>query len=103
MRGCSVIISDNSKLELSPMMCNVLVKNLPEDKLTKVLIESKNYLQTAGLICPDEERGRLTDALLRSGLIRVTKGGNMSAYFPGESHDGDYALRRYIRHVNIEL
>ncbi len=102
-RGCSVIISDNSKLELSPMMCNVLVKNLPEDKLTKVLIESKNYLQTAGLICPDEERGRLTDALLRSGLIRVTKGGNMSAYFPGESHDGDYALRRYIRHVNIEL
>lgn len=102
-RGCSVIISDNSKLELSPMMCNVLVKNLPEDKLTKVLIESKNYLQTAGLICPEEERGRLTDALLRSGLIRVTKGGNMSAYFPGESHDGDYALRRYIRHVNIEL
>ena len=102
-RGCSVIISDNSKLELSPMMCNVLVKNLPEDKLTKVLIESKNYLQTAGLICPDEERGRLTDALLRSGLIRVTKGGNMSAYFPSESHDGDYALRRYIRHVNIEL
>jgi hypothetical protein len=85
------------------MMCNVLVKNLPEDKLTQVLIESKNYLQTAGLICPDEERGRLTDALLRSGLIRVTKGGNMSAYFPGESHDGDYALRRYIRHVNIEL
>jgi hypothetical protein len=102
-RGCSVIISDNSRLELSPMMCNVLVKNLPEEKITPVLIESKNYLQTAGLICPDDERGHLTDILLRSGIIRVTKSGNMSAYFPGESHDGDYALSRYVRHVNIEI
>lgn len=101
-RGCSVIVSDNSRLELSPMMCNVLVKNLPEGKITPVLIESKNYLQTAGLICPDDERGHFTDILLRSGIIRVTKAGNMSAYFPGESHDGDYALSRYVRHVNIE-
>lgn len=103
MRGCSVLISDNSRLELSPMMCNVLVKNLPEDRLTQVLTESKNYLQTAGLICPTDERGRLTDTLLKSGLIRVTRAGNMSAYFPGESHDGDYALMRYVRHVNVEL
>ncbi len=102
-RGCSVIISADSKLELSPMMCNVLVKSLPEDKMTKVLTESKNYLQTAGLICPDDERGRLTDALLKSGLIRVTKAGNMSAYFPGESHDGEYALSRYVRRVNVEI
>ena len=102
-RGCSVIISADSKLELSPMMCNVLVKSLPEDKITKVLTESKNYLQTAGLICPDDERGRLTDALLKSGLIRVTKAGNMSAYFPGESHDGEYALSRYVRRVNVEI
>ncbi|MBR3532568.1 MAG: acyl-CoA reductase [Clostridiales bacterium] len=102
-RGCSVIISADSKLELSPMMCNVLVKSLPEDKMTKVLTESKNYLQTAGLICPDYERARLTDALLKSGLIRVTKAGNMSAYFPGESHDGEYALSRYVRRVNVEI
>ncbi len=85
------------------MMCNVLVKDLPEDKITEVLIESKNYLQTAGLICPEDERGHLTDILLRSGVVRVTKAGNMSASFPGESHDGDYALGRYVRRVNIEI
>ena len=102
-RGCSIIISDDGRLELSPMMCNVLVKDLPEDKITEVLIESKNYLQTAGLICPEDERGHLTDILLRSGVVRVTKAGNMSAYFPGESHDGDYALGRYVRRVNIEI
>lgn len=102
-KGCSVILSSVSDLELSPMMCNVLVKCLPEEEIVNVLIRSRNYLQTAGLICPEKDRSRLTDALLRSGLIRVTRASDMSAYFPGESHDGDYALRRYVRVVNIEL
>lgn len=102
-KGCSVILSSGSDLELSPMMCNVLVKCLPEEEIVNVLIRSRNHLQTAGLICPEKDRSRLTDALLRSGLIRVTRASDMSAYFPGESHDGDYALRRYVRVVNIEL
>ena len=101
-RGCSVILSDTSDLELSPMMCNVLVKNLPVSDLGDVLFESKNHLQTCGLICPPDEREELTDLFIRLGLTRVTRASDMSSYFPGESHDGDYALRRYVRVVNIE-
>ncbi len=102
-RGCSVIVKEDSALELSPMMCNVLFKCLEEDKIIEVLYDSKNYLQTSGLICPDKDREKLTNILLASGITRVTTPLNMSAYFPGESHDGDYALRRYMRVVNIEV
>ena len=101
-RGVSLILSKDSELELSPMMCNVLIKPLPRADISKVLYQSRYHLQTAGLICPKEDRAALTETFTRGGLIRVTKGADMSAYFPGECHDGEYALSRYMRIVNVE-
>lgn len=101
-KGMSLILQNDSKLELSPMMCNVLLKPLPLENISKVLYEGRYYLQTAGLICPSSEREKLTDLLIRCGLVRVTRGADMSTYFPGESHDGEYALDRYMRIVNIQ-
>ena len=101
-KGASLILKSDSKLELSPMMCNVLVKPLPRENISKVLYEGRCYLQTAGLICPPDSRKDLTDLLIRCGLIRVTSPSDMSAYFPGESHDGEYALDRYTRVINIQ-
>lgn len=102
-KGVSLIISSDSKLELSPMMCNVLIKPLPRESITKVLYGSRYHLQTAGLICPSNDREELTEIFIKGGLIRVTKAANMSAYFPGECHDGEYALNRYTRNINIEV
>lgn len=102
-KGCSVIISFDSDLELSPMMCNVLVKPLPRENIGKVLYEGRFHLQTAGLICPKEDREHLAELFTQCGLIRVTKAADMSAYFPGECHDGEYALNRYVRIVNVEV
>ena len=101
-RGVSLILASDSALELSPMMCNVLIKPLLRENISKILYESRYHLQTAGLICPEEDRAVLTEMFIRGGLVRVTKGADMSAYFPGECHDGEYALSRYMRIVNIE-
>ena len=101
-KGCSVILSSESSLELSPMMCNVLIKPLPRKDIAKVLYAHRYHLQTAGLICPPDARKELSELLIKCGLIRVTAGADMSAYFPGECHDGEYALSRYMRIVNIE-
>jgi len=101
-RSCSCIISENSELELSPMMCNVLVKPLPKKDIGKVLYKNRYHLQTAGLICPVEDRKDIAELFTQVGLIRVTKAEDMSAYFPGECHDGEYALNRYVRIVNVE-
>lgn len=101
-RSCSLILSEDSTLELSPMMCNVLIKPLPRENVGKVLYQSRYHLQTAGLICPKEDRNSLAELFTQTGIIRVTKPADMSAYFPGESHDGEYALNRYTRVVNVE-
>ncbi|MGN0596913.1 MAG: acyl-CoA reductase [Ruminiclostridium sp.] len=101
-RGCRLIIKD-SGLELSPMMCSVLVKKLPRRSIVSVLRQSKGCLQTAGLICAESERAELTETLFRSGVTRVTRAAHMSAYFCGEAHDGEYPLQRYTRIINTEL
>ncbi len=101
-RSCSVILSKDSTLELSPMMCNVLMKPLPRAHVGKVMYANRYYLQTAGLICPQGDREALSEMFLRCGLIRITKGADMSSYFPGECHDGEYALSRYMRVVNVQ-
>ena len=85
------------------MMCNVLVKRLPRKNIMRTLRNAKGFLQTAGLICDEADRAELTDLLLSAGVTRVTQAGNMSAYFFGESHDGEYPLSRYTRKINIEL
>ncbi len=101
-RGCSLTLCADRGLELSPLNGNVLVKCLPRRELLGVLRREKGHLQTAGLLCPEGEREELTDLLCRAGLTRVTRVGTMSATFPGENHDGEYSLRRYIRIVDIE-
>ena len=101
-RGCSVVFRPDQELELSPMEGNVMVKLLPEGELMAVLRRQRGRLQTAGLICASEKREKLAELLGRAGVTRVTRAGTMSAAFPGEAHDGEYPLRRYIRVVDVE-
>lgn len=101
-KGCSVVLRPDRELELSPMEGNVLVKLLPQQELLPTLCRQKGRLQTAGLLCAPEKREALTELLSRAGLTRVTRAGSMSAAFPGEAHDGEYPLRRYVRMVDVE-
>ena len=101
-RGCSLIVRPDRELELSPMEGNVFVKALPRNELFSALRRQKAYLQTAALLCPAAERAALTALLAQAGLTRICRAGHMSAAFPGEAHDGEYPLRRYIRIVDVE-
>lgn len=100
--NCSLTMCDDSALELSYMYGNCLVKRLPAKDIVGALRTSKGYLQTAGLICAKDRRERLSETLMRAGVNRIMRAGNMSAGFCGEAHDGEYPLRRYMRIVNIE-
>ena len=97
---CVLVPKQDSALELSDMFSSVLVKPLPQSDMVSVLRKSKGYLQTAGLVCEKQKRPGLTDKLIRCGLVRVLRAGEMSEAFCGEAHDGEYPLRRYIRMVN---
>ncbi len=102
-KHCSLTAASDSTLELSYMYGNCLVKRLPQREMLTHLRRAKGYLQTAGLIAAPAKRERLTELLIRSGVNRVMRAGNMSESFLGEAHDGEYALRRYTRTVNVAL
>ncbi|HBH94497.1 MAG TPA: acyl-CoA reductase [Ruminococcaceae bacterium] len=99
-KGCSIKVCGDSDLELSPMMCNVLIKKLPRKKIIPVLRKSKGYLQTAGLICSDSDKQDLCSVFFRCGVTKIVKPRDMSEMFLNEAHDGQYALSRYIKIVN---
>ena len=101
-RGCSVLLRPDRELELSPLEGNVLVKCLPRSKLLPTLRRQRGRLQTAGLLCAPRDREELTALLARAGVTRITRAGSLSAAFPGEGHDGEYPLRRYLRVVDVE-
>ena len=101
-RMCGLTVSEDSELVLSELFGRVNVKRLPRAQMMNVLRRKKGYLQTAGLICNDGDKAALTERLIRCGVNRVTSAGSMSAAFSGESHDGEYALRRYVRMANVE-
>lgn len=102
-KQCSLTIAADNSLELSYMYGNCIIKRLPEHEMMTHLRRAKGYLQTAGLICSPSRRARLTELLIRCGVNRVMRAGNMSDSFLGEAHDGQYALRRYTRIVNVSL
>ena len=90
------------ELELSPLHGNVLVKCLPQKALLPVLRRQKGRLQTAGLLCPAQDRPALTQLLVRAGVTRIASPGSMSRTLSGEGHDGEFPLRRYVRTVDIQ-
>ncbi len=99
---CSLTVCDDKNLELSDMFGNCLVKRLPQNEMFTTLRKKKGYLQTAGLICQPDKSYKLTDLLARSGIVRIMRAGDMSTVFSGEAHDGEYALRKYMRIINMQ-
>ena len=99
--GVSVTVCPDSELELSLLAGNCWVKPLPRRRIVHVLSPEKGRLQTAGLLCPPEERPALSALLARAGVVRVTWAGDMSRTLPGEAHDGLYPLQLYSRIVEF--
>jgi len=99
----ALLAYEDSLLETSIPYGNCRVKRLPRQNLINTLRPHKSHLQTAGLLCGEEDQEELTELLWKAGVIRVTQGKNMSETYNGAAHDGEYALRRYTRIVSQEF
>jgi len=103
-RGGNVaaIAYGDSELTVSYQYRTVWVKPLPREKIVRVLKPNKNHLQTAALLCGPESEAELTGALACAGVVRITRGDNMSFSYCGMPHDGEFPLARYTRIVSFE-
>lgn len=97
--GVSIIVKEDNKLELSFMFQNIWIKPLKKEDIIKVLKPNKNLLQTVSINKLIEGKKEISSLLAKAGATRITALGDNSRMLAGESHDGEYALRRYIRVV----
>jgi hypothetical protein len=99
---CSVTAYDDRTLAPSLMFRNCWVRPLPKEEIVSALKPYKNHLQTAALLCGESGREGIENALIKAGVVRVTDGKRMSQTYCGMPHDGEYALRRYMKRIVVE-
>lgn len=99
--GVSIIVKDDDKLELSYLFQNIWIKALKKEDIIRVLKPNKNLLQTVSININIKDKEEIIRNLSKAGATRITPLGDNSRMLPGESHDGEYALRRYIRIVEV--
>ncbi|MDR2670556.1 MAG: hypothetical protein LBC26_02390 [Oscillospiraceae bacterium] len=101
-RACLAACED-SALESAPGFGHAWVRRLPRGELLTALRLHKGHLQTAALLCADEERRALAELLFKAGAVRVTTGARMSRAYGAEApRDGEHALRRYMKVTTLE-
>lgn len=98
----SVVAYEDNILKLSILHGSCWVKRLKKQDIVNVLRPNKNHLQTAALLCTENERTVITERLFGAGVIRITDGENMSELYPGAAHDGEYPLRQYTKIASVE-
>ena len=99
--GVSIIVKDDNKLELSYLYQNIWIKALDKDDIVKTLKPNKNLLQTVSINKDIEDKEIVINNLIKAGVTRVVSLGDNSRMISGESHDGEYPLRRYSRIVEV--
>lgn len=100
--SCNVTVYDDQLLTPSYMHRNCWVRPLPRGRLLATLIQYKNHLQTAALVCDACDRNSLEALLAKTGLVRITSGARMSEGYCGLPHDGEFSLRRYMKIMSYE-
>ncbi|QES46921.1 hypothetical protein DEJ50_02720 [Streptomyces venezuelae] len=97
-----VMADTRSPLTASPLHRSVWVKPLPRKRMIATLRPMRRYLQTAGVAGGPADIAELSRTALAAGVTRVTPVGAMLNSYPGEPHDGVYALQRYSRRVAVQ-
>lgn len=98
--NCSITACTDSRLETSVMYRNIWAKPLRREEIW-YLRPYKGYLQTVALICAEQEHEELSQKLLRTGIVKISDGLDMSGYAFGEAHDGVFTLRSYTKVVSV--
>ena len=73
------------------------------DQIADLLAPYRAGLQTAVLAAPASRWPTAVDALARAGITQIAAAGSAAARFLGLPHEGEYALRRLVRLVGIDL
>ncbi|PIK14982.1 acyl-CoA reductase [Halobacteriovorax sp. JY17] len=97
-----IYTENNSDFKPSPLNRTIWIKPLKREDIIKTFVSHRDYLQTVGVSLSEKKIEFVRD-LLSAGVTRVRELGRMQESYSGEPHDGEYALRRFVKKVSIDL
>ena len=101
--GVSVTLAEDPKLQLSLMYGSCWVKPVNRERLVEILRKDRGKLQTARLVCLEEEEQEMVRILARAGVNRILTGREPDSEVYFDSHDGEYPLIRYSRIIAADI
>ena len=101
--GVSVTLAEDPKLQLSLMYGSCWVKPVNRERLVEILRKDRGKLQTARLVCLEEEEREMVRILARAGVNRILTGRELDSEVYFDSHDGEYPLIRYSRIIAADI
>lgn len=100
----TVIVHPHPPEELPLGYRTVVLVPLPDlERLPELLAPYRGMLQTAALAAPAEQWPAAADVLVRAGFTQVSAAGSAASRALGLPHEGEYALRRLVKLVGIDL
>lgn len=96
-----IILTDKPGPHSSPLFRTLLISPTTSELLVSTLQPFRRWLQTCALIARPNRYSDLAQTLLAAGVSRITAPGAMHSEYPGEPHDGVYALTQLTRRVSI--
>ncbi|AWM92075.1 long-chain-fatty-acyl-CoA reductase [Pseudomonas sp. 31-12] len=101
--GWRVIWDHNQTLAPSPLFRTLLLKPVPQHLIAETLLPWRTVLQSCALICSPAQTPGLIRTLVNAGVTRIAPCGSIHDGYPGEPHDGVYALSRFSRRLSVSL
>lgn len=101
-RSWRLLVDPEPGLRPSPLFRTLWIKPMTRDRIVGTLRPMRSYLQTVTLGCTRDEVAEIASLLIAAGADRVRQPGMAFSSYPGEPHDGVYALQRYSRRVSVD-
>jgi phenylacetate-CoA ligase len=101
--GWRVIWDHHQTLAPSPLFRTLLLKPVPQHLIAETLLPWRTVLQSCALICSPTQTPERVRTLVNAGVTRIAPCGSIHDGYPGEPHDGVYALTRFSRRLSVSL
>lgn len=96
-----IYIDHHSTLTASPLFKTIWLKPMKRSKLVFELRGFSNYLQTVGVATSAHDYEEIVNLLIEAGALRIRNIGDMLTSYEGEPHDGEFALTRFLKRINV--
>lgn len=97
-----IYIENDSSIKASPLKRSIWLKPINKSDILSTFRSTRSHLQTVG-VSLGEDFSSVVNDLFKAGALRVRELGTMQDSYSGEPHDGEQALRRFVKKISLDI